>query len=294
MAKACMLALTYNAKSDLDDFFSSIRRLREDGIGAEILELAVIDNNSTDGTYEELQKIQNELQFKLVRCKENLGYCGGNNVLLNDKEYIKNFEYIFITNVDVSFEPSLVKELLKLLDSDTTIGLACALELSYSTGAVRSCGSFWDYKKGVHGPILDVAKDVRDVDWCSGVFICLRREVVEKIGGLDEKIWMYCDDMDLGVRVKNAGYRVVVNPKATIRHKEKGRVSYFEVFYSTRNKLYVTKKHYPKYLFKAHLKHIRDILGNAIVRRDLKYGKHVMKGTFAYLRNQMGRVNWKD
>ncbi len=291
MGKACIVALTYNSKNDLPEFFSSIKQLHN----RSEIDIFMIDNASNDGTYEMLDRLSKHEGFTLISSGGNLGYTAGNNVFLNDKTRISKYDYIFISNVDLTLEPDAVEEGIKTLESDPKVGIVGSLERQYGTDDIRSFGAFWDYKKGAYGPLkYDGSTTARDVDWTNGAFIGLRREMVEKIGGFDDELWMYCDEMDYAARARNAGYRVVVNPKVVIHHKEKGRKSYFEIFYRTRNILFITNKHHPECVRKVHIKHIRDIFGNAFVHRDLKYGKHVLKGTFAYLRGRMGRVEWKE
>ena len=65
---------------------------------------------------------------------------------------------------------------------------------------------------------------VLDVDWVSGAALMIRRELLEKTGGFDEEFYMYCEDMDLGYRAKQHGWKVMYFPDAIVTHA-KGRSS---------------------------------------------------------------------
>jgi hypothetical protein len=56
------------------------------------------------------------------------------------------------------------------------------------------------------------------VDWVSGAAIVIRRQLLDDIGLLDERFFMYCEDVDLGFRAKQKGWRVVYYPGAVVTH----------------------------------------------------------------------------
>jgi GT2 family glycosyltransferase len=61
--------------------------------------------------------------------------------------------------------------------------------------------------------------EVREVDWVSGAAMLVRRDLIERIGSLDERFWAYCEDVDLCWRAWQAGYKVLLCPNAVITHK---------------------------------------------------------------------------
>jgi GT2 family glycosyltransferase len=61
--------------------------------------------------------------------------------------------------------------------------------------------------------------EVREVDWVSGAAMLVRRDLIERIGGLDERFWAYCEDVDLCWRAWQAGYKILFCPNAVITHK---------------------------------------------------------------------------
>src|SRR5262249_51408066 len=61
-----------------------------------------------------------------------------------------------------------------------------------------------------------------DVDWVSGCCLMIRRKVIEEIGGLDERIFMYGEDIEWGERMRGAGYRVVYLPQIKVLHLGSG------------------------------------------------------------------------
>lgn len=91
----------------------------------------------------------------------------------------------------------------------------------------------------------DSQKDIAETDFVSGCCLLTRREVIEKIGMLDEKFFLYLEDADFCVRAKAAGYRVVYQPKARLFHKVSHSTSWDSptyIYFNLRNKYLFLRK----------------------------------------------------
>jgi GT2 family glycosyltransferase len=189
----------------------------------------VVDNGSTDGSRE---MVMEEFPWaRLVDNPGNPGYASACNRGLG----ATSEPYVFILNSDVEFLEDGMEEVLDYLDAHPDVGVLGPMLLNSDGTVQMSCRRFPSMmENAVHGFLGEVwpdnpftksyqMKDMernepRDVDWVSGAAMLLRRDAVEKVGGFDERYFMYVEDVDLCWRVKRAGYRVVYHPAFRLVH----------------------------------------------------------------------------
>ncbi len=93
---------------------------------------------------------------------------------------------------------------------------------------------------------------ISQVDWVKGALFMIRKEIFEKLGGFDDNIFMYAEDMELCFRAKKAGYKVSFYPEVNIIHEEQGSSNRtFAIVNIYKSLLYFYKKHktLPEYIF---------------------------------------------
>ena len=138
-------------------------------------------------------------------------------------------------NADLTIEPGTAAAMLARFDAEAAVG-ACGPRIRNEDGT--------DYPSARQVPSLPVAighgalglwaprnrftvryreldadpARARDVDWVSGAAILLRRDALDAVGGWDERYFMYMEDIDLGWRMKRAGWRVVYEPGGSVVH----------------------------------------------------------------------------
>ena len=85
----------------------------------------------------------------------------------------------------------------------------------------------------------------RDVDYGTGCAMLLRRATIQQVGSFDVRFFAYCEDLDLSIRARKAGFRVVYVPTSIVYHDvaEGSSPSALRVYYSTRNLIEVMRKH---------------------------------------------------
>jgi len=210
--------------------------------------VAVIDNGSTDDSVAFVRE-----RFPQTTVRENggnLGYAAGNNVALRDL----SSDVALLLNPDVILSPDFLTVMAEALAADPSIGIAGA-KLWYPGGEViQHGGGYISHPRAIPGHYGIGERDEgqhdtpRDVDYVIGAALAVRRDVLERIGLLDERFFLYYEDVDLCARARVAGYRVVYLPKATGVHVEsattvKGSFSYLWRFHTGRW-LYLLK-HFP-------------------------------------------------
>ena len=238
-------------------------------------ELILVDNASSDGTPGYLRSLQKEHDnVKVILNDENKGYAAGNN----DGMRMAEGECLVLLNNDTLVTPGWLDALLGPLERDRTIGMICPVTNSAGNeqmiilpslneeNYVEVAGRYTSRNKG----------HLFDTEKLGFYCVAFRREVLEKVGPLDENfgIGMFEDD-DYCLRVRRAGHRLVINEGCFIYHK--GSLSfkrlvgkeYQELF--ERNREYYQSKHGVPWLFNdltlAYFRQMRMEI-EALQRRD--------------------------
>ena len=188
--------------------------------GAQVpFEVVVVDDASPD---ESADLLTASTGVRLVRTERNLGFLRAVNLGATHARG----ELLVLLNNDTEVRPGWLDALTAAVDGDETIGLAGA-KLVYPDGTLQECGGivFADASAANYGhgddPDDPRYTAMRDVDYCSGAAILVRRELWERLGGFDERYSpAYYEDTDLAFGVRAAGYRTVVAPDAVVVHHE--------------------------------------------------------------------------
>jgi GT2 family glycosyltransferase len=193
-------------------------------------EVLVVDNASDDGSADMVAAEFPEAH--LIRSDENRGFAGGNNPAMK----IARGRYILLLNSDAFLAGGALEKTLQYLDDYPNIGvLGCKLtdpdgtmqpsarmlpgplnKILHITGlAARFPGSKFfgrvDYTWWDHS-------EPRAVGWVVGAYFLIRRETMENIGGLDERYFLYFEEIDYCLTARRAGWEVVFYPHAEIVH----------------------------------------------------------------------------
>lgn len=203
-------------------------------------EVIVVDNASTDGSREDLkkQKLQNK-NLMVVFNERNLGFAAANNIGIKRSKG----RYILLLNSDTLIRDNILREIVEWMDKNPKVGIAtCALK--NLDGSLQGTGGYFPSLIRVFSwmtiqdlPFVDhIIKPFhpmrsksfskgsafytkeRELDWVTGAFFLFRREIVKDIGLLDEKYFMYVEEVDFCFRAKKKGWRVWYLPQWSIIH----------------------------------------------------------------------------
>lgn len=256
-----VIILSYNTKNITGECLSRLWRAVSrctQKLGNEI-EVIVVDNASSDGSVEEIKK--NHSWVKLIESKENTGFSGGNNLGL--KKATK--PYILFLNSDAYVaEDTLIKALEYFKNNPDCYCLGP--KLTFESGKLQpSAGNLpnpfnavmWilgfslipglsSYTQPFHPRDKDFFAKERQVDWITGAFFMVKREVLEKVGGFDEKIFMYLEEVELCKRINLAGLKICYVPSVEVIHLH-GASSDFDSSAAFVNELKGLKYYFEKY-----------------------------------------------
>jgi GT2 family glycosyltransferase len=205
------------------------------------LEIILVDNQTTDdsATFTE----QNFPQVKVIPTPEPMGFGGANNYAMKRAQG----DLLFLVNEDTEMEPCCIGECVRIMTrSDNIAIVAPKMKLFYVRSFINSMGNSIQRSGHSHDNFIGYL-DVGQFDDTDQVFAAcfgaamLRRSVVEQIGYLDEKYFVYYDDVDWSLRARLAGYEVVAAPEAVVFHKFNATVntmaSTFKLGLIVRNRL---------------------------------------------------------
>lgn len=247
--KVVVATLTWNQKEEVLACLETLVKLDYPNY-----EIVVIDNGSTDGTFETVRK--EYPQVHLVRHEENLGCAEGVN---GEIRYAlqAGADYLFIIANDATVEPTTLSELVRVAEKNQGIGMVHP-KVYYSSDRNRiwyARGAKMDWLRGrFYGFIQNVEDDgsfdeEEEADFFPGGFSLVRMEAVKKAGFLDPYYFIFLDDADWSLRIHEAGYTGRYTPRAHAWHKPSSSVgvgSESFYYYRTRNRLYFMRRHAPK------------------------------------------------
>jgi GT2 family glycosyltransferase len=202
--KVSIVIVNYNGKNLLQHLLKSISKSAYKNY-----EIIVVDNNSSDGS-REFAKGYNGV--KLAENKKNLGYSGINSAL----RYCKG-RYILFLNNDMELDKNCIAKLTEALESDKDAAMAAPKLVNFYDNSLKSGGT-WASRSFYNGHIRGNGKNNPKVIPYLGVGL-IKRDFVKKFGYLfDPDYFIYAEDLDLGLRIRLAGKKVLFEPNALMLH----------------------------------------------------------------------------
>lgn len=231
-------------------------------------EVVVVDNASTDNSADAVLEWPG---VRLIRLPKNVGFSAGNNVGIR----ATGGELVLLLNSDTVVPAGAIDALVARLDADPSAGIAAPRlvdsagnpELSFGPmispfGELRQKLVGALYARGTRSIVRRVERATsRDhyVDWVSGACLLVRRTVAESVGLLDERFFLYTEDVDFCASVRARGWKVLFTPAATIVHlRGLSRATAPKVMNAAyrRSQLAFYEKHHPRWapLLRAYLR----------------------------------------
>jgi GT2 family glycosyltransferase len=205
---------------------------------------------------------------KVINTEDNIGFARGNNIGIRQARK-DGAEYILLLNDDTEVAPDFLTILINAAEASPDAGILGPKIFRFGepdrvwfAGAQfnhDTCEATTEYEQ------TDQSEDaiVVESDYISGCALLIKMDTIEKIGMLDERFFLYWEDVDWGLRCSKAGLKNLVVPTSHIWHKisvtSDGIDSLIRAYHKTRSHLLIARLCVPKVLWKLQRKFFRDI-----------------------------------
>ena len=257
-----IVIVNWNSGQLLGDCISSIKHVNHDSFN--LGEVVVVDNCSTDDSLDGIRELG--VPVRVILNNENRGFAAG----CNQGTAETKSDYVLFLNPDTRlFEDSLTKPIGFMQQPyNVDIGI-CGIRLVDEEGHTSTSAARFPTLKVMAGKSLGLTKffpgifpahfmtsaDLREsssVDQVIGAFFLIRKNVFDRCSGFDERFFVYFEEVDLSLRVKQLGYASYFLSDVSAFHKGGGcsdRVKATRLFYSLCSRILYAQKHYSHFEF---------------------------------------------
>ncbi|WP_349899490.1 glycosyltransferase family 2 protein [Parafrigoribacterium soli] len=221
-----VITVSYGSEAVLSGFLASIS-----AASTERCLIVVADNKAASGTA--VARIADEAGAAYLPLSDNRGYGAGMNAAAASLP--REIRWVLISNPDVILAPEAIDLMVATGEEDDRIGSVGPVILTATGDVYPSARSVPSLRNGVGHALFanlwisnpwsrayrnesETPPHRRDVGWLSGACVLVRRSAFDEIGGFDSDYFMYFEDVDLGFRLGQLGYRNVYQPSAVVTH----------------------------------------------------------------------------
>jgi GT2 family glycosyltransferase len=243
-----VLVSVLNYKS-VDDTVVAIRSLQQQDYPN--FRLQLLDNASPGDCVARIRSHVPNVEIHVT--DENLGYCGGNNYALR-QGLGEGCEYVIVCNQDIEVGPDAVRRLVETAESHPDAGVVGAVELCHYTDSVRAArGAGFSYWTGrcTWSDDIPAGATLLRAKYVQGAMVLFTRRALEAGVFMNEDLFMYGDEADLGFQLARVGLKAYVDTRVVVRHKNREKYYNSRAGYlHQRNRVYLVRK-YGKWYHRA-------------------------------------------
>lgn len=272
--------------------------------------VVIVDNQSPDGSVAILSRhFKQEPKVKIISNNQNSGFSGGNNLGI---EYAVKMgaQYIWLLNNDTVVDPNSLQQLVDYAKSAAKVLFGGRVYLFGQKEKLWFAGGTVNWWKGRARHIDEDHNSARaffttpqQTEWISGCSMFARAEVFAKCR-LDERYFLYFEDVDYAVKLRKAGISLMVVPDGNVWHKNSStmkKMNGINVYYGTRNNMIFMKRHakwrykvyfFPYFTIRTFIIGFRQFLKGLAKNDDsLKTrGKYFIKGISDFYLGREGKL----
>lgn len=262
-----IITINYNSWQDTYELIESLRRYE-----THPYEVIVVDNASREND----NRITTEYypEVTLVRSDKNLGFAGGNNL---GYTYAKG-EYLFFLNNDVFLDAPVLEPLVRRLQNLCIGGVSPMIRFSYPPYDIQ----YYGYQKMTPITLRHTTPPYdtyhpekylidREIEVMHGAAMMLRRDVIARVGLMNEDYFLFYEEFDWSYEILKRGYKIWYEPASVVFHKEGqsiGKIAPLRIYYLNRARVLFARRHLrgvKKFLACAYL------LGPVMLRDVVRY-----------------------
>lgn len=237
-----VITVNYNGLALTEALIASLRARI-----AEPPQIVVVDNGSERDEAAQLRERYPDVT--VLRSEENLGFAGGNNLGIA----AATGAYLLFLNNDTEVGDDTLHHLCQTLDEDPSIGAVCPKirffapprNIQFAGYTPLTPVTLRNALIGFGCPDDGGFDTPHETPYAHGAAMMVRREAVERAGRMPEEYFLYYEELDWSVRIREAGYRIAYDPRCTVFHKESattGQASPLRTYYLTRNRLLFARR----------------------------------------------------
>ncbi len=278
--------LNYNA---IDDCIETAQNLR--ALDYPAFDLILVDNASTNDAVARLQEACPWLAIE--RNPTNGGYAGGMNSLLA-RGIERGYDYVLLCNNDIALERDALSRLVATARANPDAAVIGVVEVGWQSGAVRCVGgSRHGLVRSRTEWITDIPAEPTTMAFPQGALLLV--EVAAARAGLhmDERLFMYFEEADLGFRLRAMGRTAVVDPSVRVRHKADMRNLVPRAGYlQQRNRVHLVRTHGLRWQLVAHLLYagLLELPAKVVVRTLQGHGRFARACVMGFVDGLRGRM----
>lgn len=294
-----VLVLNWNGKQFLAECLGSLRRQV-----CTDFETVLVDNGSEDGSVEYVRATFPEV--RVFALPQNLGFCVANNMAMQDA-LSRGADFVLFVNNDTFVAPNFVQEMMKAIHDEPQVAVVCPkIYLAHQPRRLWYAGgdfSLWTararlrgYNREDHGQF----DGLTSITMATGCAMLVRGSASQRVGGFNETLWAYAEDLELSIRFRLAGYEQRFAPNAHMWHLDGGTnvvrgSQAIRQYYSTRNLLYLGRMYarwwqLPTYLLGFTVFEVVFYSLLRLFRADYPAFKAIYRGLWDALRGTMNRT----
>lgn len=248
MKKNCVaiVLLNWNGWKDTLECIKSLRKIRYENA-----KIIVVDNGSTDVSVEMIK--QHAPDVLLLQSPENLGFGGGCNIGIRHA-LKQNNDFVWLLNNDTVVDPYALNHMIETYFEYDDIGIVGSITYDFiekdkvyiKTDKVQRWGggrvNYFLGKTSANTRESDIA----NIGFVTGCSSLIHKDIFDRVGLLDEDIFLYWDDVDFSKRVMNANYQLKVSLHSKVYHKlsaSSGKFSETSMYHNSRSSVIFFYKH---------------------------------------------------
>jgi GT2 family glycosyltransferase len=256
--KVAIIIVNWNGLEDTVECLESLKKITYPNY-----DVILVDNGSKGNDARVLKEKFGDY-IHLIQNAKNYGFAGGVNIGMRYALDNSRPDYILLLNNDVVVAPMFLTEMVKVAESDPTIGIAGAKVYYYDDPhrlqIVWARINLW-LGRWISTPLMlteGIAKresdlgqydSTKEVDAVAGCCFLIKKPALENIGLLDEDFFSFCEEAEYYIRTRKANYKIVYVPKAQVWHKGSAStsgISTFRCYFLARNNFRFMRKHATK------------------------------------------------
>lgn len=218
MERCCCIILNYN------DAQTVIKLLKQIISYKNLDEILIVDNCSTDNSIEELNQVKSK-KITLLQTGINGGYGAGNNIGIHYAIENLQCQYVLVCNPDISFSDKLVETMLNVINSSKKVAVVSAIQLDINHIPISDFAwkipsskdlAFMTTRLGcrisnLHYSLKKINDHfINDVECVPGAMLMFDVDAFINIGGYDEEMFLYCEEMTIAYKLREHGYRTIL------------------------------------------------------------------------------------